>query len=304
MRTVWLCALAAACSATPMRKKITARAQAVEAAPERLEPDAALAELRTSILDGYRLLSQGYDNVYLEGVSREPKLIVIDVEPGDVLVGAYARAAEVRALVAGERFQIASKNLEVNLAADGSCAWAHDDLAYRLIEDGRRASFPLRATSVFERHDGRWQKVLEHVSYAVPGPLASSEGAGPPMAASIPEGEDAARARDLVLSLINVADFRPPVTDRTIVIAADGREQRGAAAAALAAVSGARVVALRVELSTTKTVAWVAAQLDVGGLPARGTWVLERQDGDLRLVQAHVSLAVPGPHLARDVFGR
>jgi hypothetical protein len=284
------------------------------AGAEKLDPVAAAADLRIDVLDGYRLLSQGYDSVYLEAVSRQPKLVLIDVEPGDVVVGDAARAAGVRVLVPGARYQLVSKELEVRVCADGTCALVHDDLSYRVELEGRRGSFPLRATSVFEREGGRWLKVLEHVSYPLPLDAAPAEMSPMALPPSVPEGEDAGRARDLVLSLANVPGFRPPVFDHTRVVSMDGRERRGAAAAELASIptqvgeeTSVSVLALRVELSRGGGAAWAAAQLELrgprGSLPARATWALEKQDGVFRLAQAHLSIPVPGEHVVSAVYG-
>jgi hypothetical protein len=281
----------------------------------RLDRDLVENELRVAILDGYRLLAQGYDNVYIDGVARDDKLLLFDVGPEDIVVGEPARAAAVRALFPGEDFEIVSKDLEVRLSQDGSCAWTYDDLSTRVVRDGRRAIFPLRATTLYERREARWVKVLEHVSYASTLEEAGARGLllDVKLIDDAPQGEAGARVRDRVASLLASAPRGAIAADARLV-AYDARVIEGAAAAELPTVRAlfgpdysVEPAGLRVVLSTTGSVAWAAALATVRGpagtFTARATWVLEQRDGELRVVQTHVSVPIPDADLAAAAWG-
>jgi ketosteroid isomerase-like protein len=284
------------------------------AAPEKIDREAALDELEAKIRDGYRSLGQGYDNVYLETLAHDTRLVLIGIGGRDVIVGFDPRALDLLRLFHDDDYELISKDLAVHVAADGCCAWMEDDLAYRVPRGHRRAIVPLRSTAAFERREGRWVRVLDHLSYA--GGEADEESA--PFAASTPPGDLGAHVRDLLLARIaDTAEARASVVlyDDVVVIGPNpGQELRGKAVGELESIrnlAGAETVepvALRVELSTFGTVAWAAAVLKLGGAggatTARATWVLEKRDpADFQVVQLHVSLPAARDALAREIFG-
>jgi hypothetical protein len=258
------------------------------APPEPVEPldrAAAAEELRVGVLDSYRMLSAGYDNVYLDTLARDEQLVLIGVGPGDRLVGFDARAAAMRDIFGGEGYQLVSKDLRVGVAADGCCAWTQDDLSYRAVRGGRRAFFPLRSTGYYERRDGRWLKLLEHVSYDAPVETlrAMAEPVELELAPVLPEGEAGRLAREAVLAA--AARGEPRLPGLTV-----------------------EVGALRLQLAPGGNVVWAAALVrlrgergDAGG---RGTWILERAPtGELQPVLSHVSIPVEDGALLESAFG-
>jgi ketosteroid isomerase-like protein len=313
VRRILLLVAVGACGGRPLPK--LSPLPPVGAVADRIDSAAAAAELRSTILDGYRLLAQGYDNVYLDSVARDDKVVLFDVGPDDVIVGDASKAAALRQLFGGEDYELVSKNLDVRISADGSCAWSHDDLSYRVVRDGRRATIPLRATAVYERRDGRWLKVLDHVSYAV----AADEAAARAITATVafpdasPVGEPGVRLRERVAALVATAPQTPAVAD-AFLLSFDGRELTGPPAGDFPTVRslfGAEATVdtagLRVVASATGSVVWAAALLSVQAkgrsFSARATWLLEIRDGELRPVQTHVSVPVPRATLAEAVFG-
>src|SRR5206468_2457550 len=120
-----------------------------------------------AVRDSYHLLGEGYDSVYLDTLAHDTRLVLIGVGPDDILLGYDAGAAAARRLFGEEEYELVSKDLEVHVAEDGCCAWVHDDLSHRVLRGHRRATIPLRMTAAYERREGRWVKVLEHVSYGI-----------------------------------------------------------------------------------------------------------------------------------------
>ena len=68
---------------------------------------------------------------------------------------------------------------------------------------------------------------------------------------------------------------------------------------------------LRIQLSRTGTVAWVAADLVVEGarsdraveLSVRASWVIERQGESWKIMQGHLQVPVSREEIAQAVFG-
>jgi hypothetical protein len=298
--------------------------------PEKKKADATRAlvdDLRATIFDSYRALGEDYEDAYLEGLVHDQRLIVFDVKPEDVVVGFEQRACRVRRQFPDERLEVVSKDLEVHISTDGTAAWIHDDLSYRVGRGARRATIPLRATALYLRKDNRWQKILEHVSYAIPDDEALADAAAghAPVPAEL-KGDIARGAEEaarIVSSLIADRDdtrVRHVSTDEdALVLGSDPeRELRGKAVAEFATVRAlygydyvVKAEGLRVDIAPSGTVAWGAANLVVVGtrsgkpltLRARATWVLEQRDGAFRAVQTHVSIPISLEKLSLAAFG-
>lgn len=291
---------------------------------ERVSRDELEADLRATVLEGYQALSRGYEEQYLDSLDQNARLVLIDVEPGDVVVGYEPVACRLRRQFPDKKMELVSKKLEIELSRSGSVGWTFDDLSYRVTHDGRRAAIPLRATGVYERLQGRWIKVMEHVSYGVPDDearlLLAARKVPPPLdlGDDTPPGSEAAEVRAAVMKLIE-AEKAPTVDDaRALVVGSDpDREVRGKDAGNFATVRAlygfdwkVTPTAVRVRVARTGGVAWGAANVDLVSadgeltMPLRATWVLERGDDDVwRAVQTHVSLPVPREILAMRVFG-
>jgi ketosteroid isomerase-like protein len=319
--------LAAACGAngqTGVKKPAGPDDIADKAASERVLAD----DLRATILDSYRALAEDYMDAYLENIGRGSRLMVIDVNADDVVVGDGERAFLVQRHFPEHRLEIVSKDLEVHISRDRTTAWARDDVSYRVLRDGRRAAIPLRMTAVFERADGHWRKLMEHVSYAVPDDEVLGEDAVVPAAAGkVPDGAaaraDAVEARRVILALLADRDDarskHVAVDDDAVLIAADpNREVRGAKLAEISTVRGLygydstiTPTGLRVDVSPSGNVAWAIASLRLVGardgrkldVPLRASFVLEKRDGVFRVVQTHVSTPLTPATLIQVAFG-
>ncbi len=312
MRTILplVIALAAACGGKkpPPRSPLD---PAQQPAPPP-DPEEAAAELAILTREGYRLLAQGYDNVYLDGLAHDARLILIDVGPGELQVGFHDGAAEARRLFdEDDLYELWSKRLSIIVAADGGTAWTHDDLSYRVQRDGREAIIPLRVTALYERRDGRWTKALEHVSYAFS--VWSAATRAIPITAKL-ESETAGEAvgqavRELIVASLTVPPATPAEPDALAIGIAPEVEVRGAMPSALqlGGSDAVELVALRVEVGRSGTVAWAAGLLRLtaaqGTYDARATWVLERRRDDWRLVQTHLSAPITEELLSAAVFG-
>jgi ketosteroid isomerase-like protein len=284
-------------------------------------------DLRSTVLEGYKALSGGYEEAYLDGLARDARLILIDVEPKDVLLGYEPAACRLRRQFPDKKMTLVSKSLEVHLSRDGSAGWTYDEVSYRVEHEGRRVIIPLRATSVYERQEGRWVKMMEHVSYGIPDEEAfawAASGHGPRPASlgdDTPPGDAAANVRQIVLALIGDTDdtrtIHVAVGDDALVIGSDPeREIRGKAVAEFStprALYGydyqvAPRGGLRVQVARRGGVAWAAGNIAVStgetALELRATWVLEKsEEGVWRVVQTHLSVPVPKETLSLRVFG-
>jgi hypothetical protein len=327
--------LAAGCPAPPRR--VTAKPPTTE--KPRRAPDAQLVqELQALILDGYRYLGGGYQAAYLDGLAQDDRLVLIDVKPGDVLIGHSPDACQIRRHIVGRdggggqisdgRIEIVSQALETRLSADRTVAWTYDYLSYRVRDGDRKATVPLRTTAVYQLIDGRWLKFMEHVSYATPVDEAIAARTAPVLE-PIPEGEggkfvaEEAKVRELLKSLLasdkavaEHIDVRPGA----LLLGPDNLpEARGDKIKDVPTVRAlfnyaAKVTdrGIRVDVSDSGQTAWAAAVLEVevtrDGMPVRlgvrATWVLDRVDGLWRVVQTHVSLPITGDALSLAVFGR
>src|SRR5262245_1698174 len=195
-------------------------------------------DLRATVLEGYKALSGGYEEAYLDGLARDARLILIDVEPKDVVLGYEPAACRLRRQFPDKKMTLVSKSLEVHLSRDGTVGWTYDEVSYRVEHEGRRVIIPLRATGVYERSEGRWVKMMEHVSYGIPDDEAFSWAAGgtAPRPAALgddtPPGDAAANVRQIILALIGDTDdtriLHVATGDDALVVGSDpDREIRG-----------------------------------------------------------------------------
>lgn len=301
--------------------RLGAAAPPAPPAPAAPPPDAdtARADLSVMVRDSYRLLAQGYDNVYLDMLAHDPRLILIDVGPEELQVGFDEHAAGARRLFSGDdEYELWSKHLAISVSADHGSAWIHDDLSYRVQRGRRHATVPLRATSLFERRDGRWTKVLEHISIAQP--VAEAAARAAPVATPFKDetaGEaTGARVRETILASLATGSRVSADPDAFAIGVAAEQEHAGVDIAgagvpglvALCEVQSAVVTSMRVEIGRTGTVAWAAALVRLTTaagqtFTARATWVLEKRLEDWRIVQTHVSAPLAEDILAADVFG-
>ena len=319
----------AACAAwtgcTPRRVAVPTTPILDDSGERGLDRSALARDLEITIRESYASLSGGYDEAYLDGLARDRRLVLIDVGPDDVLVGFDAKACKMRQQFEDRRIEIISKRLEVHVTTDGTAGWSFDELSYRILHEGRRVIIPMRATGVYERRNGRWLLVQEHVSYGVADDevwdYAAGKHAGTPapLDSYTSPGDAAGKARALLERAAGGGES--PLGDgaTTLVLGSDpDAEWRGADAVAhgsLGAIYGAdkgyQVRDLRVKTSATGQLAWAAANVIVSstvegqpiGLPLRVTWVLEQREDTWRVVQVHASVPVPASELSLRVFG-
>src|SRR5262249_45913071 len=115
MRRVCLIGLLVAACAAPMK------VAPVPAVPEPA-PDAAelRAELEVSIRASSRALSGAFQEAYLDGLSRDERLVLIAIRPDDVLVGFNPTAWSRQHPFGGRPIELVSKDLRVEVSADGT----------------------------------------------------------------------------------------------------------------------------------------------------------------------------------------
>jgi ketosteroid isomerase-like protein len=322
---------AAGCPKAPTIKKNVAPEDLV--GPESTPDEATLrADLEMTIREAHRALSGGYDEAYLDGLSRDERLVMFVLGP-EALVGHKPVICKLRRQFY-EDVEFVSKRLEVHISADGTTGWSNDELSYRVWHDERRVLIPVRATGVYERRAGKWLLVQEHMSYGIADDeleamsVAGTAAAPQPIKNFVAPGDDAATVHDLVTRLVadadDARDKHVSVAARALFVGSDptrvyrGKQMTSPDAALTVRGlfgydSSAQASELRVKLSTTGTVAWAAANVVVekqreGGEPVelrlRATWVLEKQnDGVWRAVQTHVSVPICPRELRIRAFG-
>ncbi len=321
-----VCAVGASACA-PQRPPVVQPLSPEDPTDRTLDRVALERDLEITIRESYASLSGGYDEAYLDGLARDRRLVLIDVGPEDVLVGFDAKACKMRQQFEDRRVEILTKRLEVHVTADGTAGWSFDELSYRILHEGRRVIIPMRSTGVYERRNGRWLLVQEHVSYGVGDDelwdyaAARHAGTPAPLENWTSPGAPAAQARALLERAASGGEggviSEPDVV--ALVVGSDpDAEWRGAEAVAhgsLRALYGEdktfKVRDLRVKTSATGELAWAAANVVVGAmregqpviLPVRVTWVLEQRAGAWRVVQMHTSVPVPASELSLRVFG-
>ncbi len=311
MRCLVVVLASVACASAP--KPPAAPAKAAPAAPERVDPQTLADELQLAVLESYRAVGADYAEAYQDTLAKDARVVLVDVRPGDVVIGAdAARALEMRHYFAESRVEVVSQEMEAHLAADGGAGWVHDHLSYRVGRDQRRAVLPLRSTAVYARREGRWLKVQEHVSYpqtreAI---LAAARAGNLGKPTAIPAssaGKEADDAAAVVRAGWSAATAF--AADALIVPPWAGEELRGKGEPVSAIFGGGTVKddGLFVDVSATKTVAWAAGNLAVeqGGasVPVRGTWVLELRGGAWQIVQMHLSVPLAQARLEAAVYG-
>jgi ketosteroid isomerase-like protein len=287
------------------------------------DPQALREDLEATFRESMISLANDYDDLYLDGLVRDKRLTIVDVNPGDVVLGFDVEAVSRRRLFPERAYVIDVQDLDVALSADRTSAWSFAHLSYRVFVDGRRATIPLRSTALFERKEGRWLKVVEHVSYGVSDVRALADAAAgksaPPkeIADRGDTGKEAAEVRSIVETSLGggaSAAVVVSVGDEALLLGSDPtRELRGADIAQVvspaALYAGSEVTAkdLRVGFVGSKSVAFVLGNLTVGSggfaLGVRATWILEKRAEGWRIVQTHVSVPVPRTRLALEVFG-
>src|SRR5262249_50355134 len=157
MRRLVLVLASAACAAPP---KPPAAAKPEPAAPEIIDPRTLGEELQLAVLEAYRAVAADYADAYQDTLAKDARVLLLDVRPEDLVIGAdAARALQVRHYFAESRVEVVSQELEAHVAADGGAGWVHDHLSYRVGIEQRRAVLPLRSTAVYARREARWLKV-------------------------------------------------------------------------------------------------------------------------------------------------
>jgi ketosteroid isomerase-like protein len=278
--------------------------------PHAPETPATPDDVHAAVLDQYVQLSQGYDSVYLEGLLHDDRLLLIGVRPIDLVAGYDAtRAIGMFRLFGDEEIELVSKNLEVHLSRDGTCAWVADDVSYRVLHGRRRAFVPLELSATYERHEGRWLLALMHLSYAVgsAAPAATSGPALPKPAKTAADSPDAEAVRKRIVAVLAGDDSPVSLEDDALVIGPSGERAAGRAVGKVATpvalfprAGSIEPTGIRVALSKSGTVAWAAASFNVTATPARASFVLEKRGGEWRVIQTHVSRPVRGDALAAE----
>ena len=301
----------------------------VAAEDPELPRDTLMRDLEATVMENYSHLTLGNFGAFRDGLSEEVPVTLLGVTPKDVVVGRRpAGAGRDRRLYRVLGPTLLTKNLEIQLSADGSVGWMFDEMSVRVPYAGRVASIPIRNTSVFVRDFDRWVLVLEHQSYAlsideVRGMAAARELHAPRRFDSRTEVAPARELLRLVGQLHNAAPTARLTSVRSapgtlLLLPARDHELRGADAAhapSLAALFGpGTTVGLRdyrLGLGKNETVAWMAANLvvrtvindDQIDLGLRGSYVFERGEGGWEVVQMHVSAPLPERDLSRRLFG-
>jgi hypothetical protein len=271
------------------------------------DPPASVDEVRAALLSADQQLSLGFT----DDLAHDETLLLLGVRPGDVANGFDAgHALELHRFLGDRPAELASKDLRVVLARDGTCAWFTDDVSYRVAAGRRRAFLPVRQTGVLERRDGRWVVVLEHLSYSTTSVDAvEAESARLPEAAG--EDREVQDVRRTVLAVLTGEESAVSLEPDASVLGpgaeqASGRDV-GRWSTPLAFFPRGAVIAptgVRVELARSRTVAWSAATFDVragGTLPARASFVLEKRGGAWRVVATHVSRPVSADTLLGEL---
>ena len=267
-------------------------------------------DVRAAVLDQYTQLSQGYDSVYLEGLTHDERLLLVGVRPVDLVAGYDAnRAIGMFRLFGDEEIEIVSKDLEVHLSHDGTCAWVADDVSYRVLHGRRRAFLPFKLSAAYERREGRWLLVLLHLSYAVGSGVPAAQ-SGPALERppkSVIESREADTVRKRVAAVLAGDDSAVSLEDDALVIGPAGQRATGRAVGKLATpgelfpnAGTVEPTGIRVAFSTSGTVAWAVATLNVTATPARASFVLEKRGGEWRVILMHVSRPARGDALAAD----
>ncbi len=288
-----------------------------------------MSELRATVLDGYRALSRGFDDVFLDGLDHDNRLVLLGVGPEDVVVGAPPSGAEILRPLVGEKIELVPKVFEVRMSADHSVAWIYDEISYRITKDGRRAVVPLRSTAVYERKDLRWTMVLAHVSYAITDVKVALGGnvATDDLGTLLVANPGDLSADDVRVALLSVLRDDDAESKKRLVSTEEDAlflgiepedERRGNSILEVASLRplfgydlSLRPLAIRAEVSRSKTMAWATAALSLEGarddrpvrVPVRVTWVLRRQGAGWQVVQSHVSVPIPRDRLAAAVYG-
>ena len=299
-----------------------------------IETDLGLDELRKSlestVLENYVQLTYGNIEAFLDRVAVEGEVQFIGVTPGDVLVGVNPPGLrEDRRLYRRRRLRILSKNLDVHLSQDGSVGWVYDEVSYRVEYMGREASIPIRSTSLYLRDVERWVLAAGHLSYGVPiGELISVVARGNfRKGASIkteqgPSKELSASLVGIVGRFINGSATEALYHgDESALLLLPGPEQEYHGEECLDAPPLSKTIGedatvavknYRVQLSSSRRVAWLVANLSARGdfngdlleIPLRGSFVLEqRGEGDWLIAQAHISAPFSESELSALVFG-
>lgn len=299
-----------------------------------LEADLGLDDLRKSlestVLENYVQLTYGNIEAFLDRVAREREVQFIGVTPNDIVVGVDPpKLQKDRRLYRQRRLRILSKNLDVHLSEDGSVGWVYDEVSYRVEYMGREASIPIRSTSLYLRDVERWVLVAEHLSYGMPiGELISVVARGNFRKGGSMETEHGP-SKEVSASLVGIVGrFVNGSSDGVLVHEDDsallllpGPEQEfhgveGLDAPPLSQTFGedatVAVQDYRVQLSSSKRVAWLVANLSARGdfngdtieIPLRGSFVLEKRgEGDWLIAQAHISAPFTESELSSRVFG-
>ncbi len=322
--------LLAATACRPDRRPI----KIIGPATTNLEADLGLDELRKSlestVLENYSQLTFGNIEAFLDRVPVDRELQFVGVTPKDLVVGVDPpEIQEDRRLYRQRRLRMLSKNLDVHLSEDGSVGWVYDEVSYRVEYMGREASIPIRSTALYLRDVERWVLVAEHLSYGVPMDELIGMVARKKFRTNAKMESHHGTSKRLSISLVGIVGrfvngsateaFLPEGESALILLPGPELEfhgEHGLSAPSLAQTIGdnasVAIQSYRLELSSSKRVAWMVANLaarsELNGdpvvLPLRGTFILERRGKEGWLIaQAHISAGFSESELSDRVFG-
>ena len=225
----------------------------------------------------------------------------------------------------GHRPQFLSKNLQVQVSAQGGVGWTFDEISLRVEVDGRWASLPIRLSFVFVRDVDRWVLVMDHWSYPLSVTSIEARTGVALENKALPLYRQSTNA-DMLIALIGrlengeqrAKEKRSVAPHRAVLVHPQpGGEYHGdaiGAAPTLADLFEGKSVGIRdyrIESESSGTVAWMAANLVVSGrsdspfeISLRASYVFEHTSEGWKVVLTHVSVPLKEGYLNALVFGK
>lgn len=283
------------------------------------DPKVIGAEIRADVQEQYDAMADFDIAAWAEHLA--PDAIVLGSGPEDVWVGKDAAQAAIEASMAPARAHGAtatakSTSLDVSVADDGESAWTAGELEYSVYSGDATLLVPFRITQLFGRKDGEWKVLVAVFSVPLPNDVAFQRAASGELAALAPIPEGIAAGADGVYTraahdLDRATDFVASVSDRAdAIFIGSAPGERTVGGAAIRESYGKHVTDghvtlkkhgdIRVGVAPGGHVGWVLANVDLavdvdGNVitePFRAMLVYVEEDGEWRLVQAHLSNGV------------